>query len=67
MAEPVRLGKFLFGVDRKFDGSRLEGQLLARAFNLVLGVVLKTRDVDEHTRGGSPWRRAIAASRTKGT
>ena len=67
MAEPARLGRFLFCVDRKFDGSRLEKQLLATAFNLVLEVVRKTREVEERPRGRGSWHFTVVAPRMKGT
>lgn len=67
MAEPARLRKLLSGVDREFDASRLEKQLLARAFNLVLEVVLKTREGGGRRRGSGSWHRTVAASGMKGT
>jgi hypothetical protein len=67
MAEPARLRRLLSGVGREFDASRLEKQLLARAFNLVLEVVLKTREGGARLRGSCSWHRTVAASRMKGT
>lgn len=66
MAEPAEFGMSLVVVDREFDASRLEKQFLTRAFDLILGVVRKTRKAEKDPRAGRSWRPALDASTRQG-